>query len=406
MGKWLVYKMEDLIDEISMGPFGSDIKVSCFVDDGIPVLNGSNLSGIRLTEDSFRFVTEEKADALKKANAVRGNVVVTHRGTLGQIAYIPQNSRYPRYVISQSQFRFCCNERVLPEYVVNYFHTRIGQNKILAYASQVGVPAIARATSSFREIEIPVPPIPTQKKIAAVLSALDDKIENNRRICKTLEEMAQAIFKSWFVDFEPWGGVMPEGWRRGKLGDVAECNPFRKLGKGVDAKCVEMSDLTVDGPFPSGWSTRRYNGGMKFRNGDTVIARITPCFENGKVGFVNFLEDDEVAFGSTEYVVISSHGMIPAEWFYCLARDPNFISYAKSRMNGSSGRQRFSASDVAEYEIPIAPDEMYKKVAPLLASVMMKIKNCGFESRALASMRDALLPKLMSGEIDVDKVVV
>ena len=138
MDGWQKFKMDDLIDEISMGPFGSDIKVSCFVEKGIPVLNGSNLFGTRLKEDSFRYVTPEKADSLKKANAYRGDVIVTHRGTLGQIVYIPQNSTQPRYVISQSQFRFRCNDKVIPEYVVNYFHSHEGQNKILANASQVG----------------------------------------------------------------------------------------------------------------------------------------------------------------------------------------------------------------------------------------------------------------------------
>ncbi len=285
-----------------------------------------------------------------------------------------------------------------------YYYFRSGCSNIASIVQHV-VQAGIRA-SDLSDLEVDLPPLPTQKKIAAVLSALDDKIENNRKICANLEAQAQAIFKSWFVDFEPWGGVIPEGWRMGRLGDVAECNPYRKLVKGDVARCVEMADLTVSGPFPTGWSIRRYNGGMKFSNGDTIIARITPCFENGKVAFVNFLEDREVAFGSTEYVIVSPRGMVPAEWFYCLARDPGFITYAKSRMNGSSGRQRFTASDIAEYEIPIAPVGVYEKVAPLFASVMKKIKNCGFESRALSALRDALLPKLMSGEIDVDKVEV
>ena len=94
--KFETYKIADLIDEISMGPFGSNIKVECFVDDGIPVLNGSNLDGVALSENSFRYVTEEKADSLGKANASRGDVVITHRGTLGQISFIPQNSKYSR----------------------------------------------------------------------------------------------------------------------------------------------------------------------------------------------------------------------------------------------------------------------------------------------------------------------
>lgn len=125
--KYKTYKIKDLINEISMGPFGSNIKVECFVDSGIPVLNGSNLTGFALNDNSFRYVTPEKADSLGKANAYRGDIVITHRGTLGQIVFIPENSKYSRYVISQSQFRVKCNEKVLPEYLVYYFHTNAGQ---------------------------------------------------------------------------------------------------------------------------------------------------------------------------------------------------------------------------------------------------------------------------------------
>lgn len=179
-------KIKDLICEISMGPFGSNIKVECFVDDGIPVLNGSNLDGFVLKEDSFRYVTEEKADSLGKANAHRGDVVITHRGTLGQIVFIPDNSKYDRYVISQSQFRVKCNEKILPEYLVYYFHTRIGQFKLLSNASQVGVPALARASTTFQKIEIEVPSIDCQRKIVNFLELIREKIEVNNKVNENL----------------------------------------------------------------------------------------------------------------------------------------------------------------------------------------------------------------------------
>ena len=119
---------EELIEEISMGPFGSNIKKECFTDTGVAVLNGSNLIGYALNEDSFGYITEEKADSLGKANASRGDVIITHRGTLGQAVFIPQNSTRDRYVISQSQFRIRCNEKILPEYMVYYLHTPLGQH--------------------------------------------------------------------------------------------------------------------------------------------------------------------------------------------------------------------------------------------------------------------------------------
>ena len=149
------YPIADLIDEIAMGPFGSNIKVDCFVDKGIPVLNGSNLEGFELSEKSFRYVTEEKADSLKKANAYKGDVVITHRGTLGQIVYIPQTAQRVRYVISQSQFRVKCNKKVLPEYFVYYFHT---------------------------PIEIEIPDLETQRKVVKLIGSLQTRIKTNAEI--------------------------------------------------------------------------------------------------------------------------------------------------------------------------------------------------------------------------------
>lgn len=180
--RYKVYRISDLIDEIAMGPFGSNIKVECFVDKGVPVLNGSNLEGFELSEKSFRCVTKEKADSLKKANAHKGDVIITHRGTLGQIVYIPETAKNDRYVISQSQFRVKCNEKILPEYLVYYFHTPIGQNKLLSNTSQVGVPALARPSSTFQQIEIEVPSIDEQKKIVKILKVLQQQIKNNDAI--------------------------------------------------------------------------------------------------------------------------------------------------------------------------------------------------------------------------------
>lgn len=176
------YLIADLLDEIAMGPFGSNIKVECFVDKGVPVLNGSNLEGFELSEKSFRYVTPEKADSLNKANAHVGDVVITHRGTLGQVVYIPRSAKYDRYVISQSQFRVRCNEKVLPEYLTYYFHTPIGQHKLLSNASQVGVPALARPSSTFQKIEIELPDIDTQRRIVKLINSLQHRIKNNNEI--------------------------------------------------------------------------------------------------------------------------------------------------------------------------------------------------------------------------------
>ena len=184
--KFKHYRIADLLDEISMGPFGSNIKKECFVSSGVPVLNGSNLTDVAMNDDVFRYVTEEKADSLGRANAHRGDVVVTHRGTLGQISFIPDTSLYDRYVISQSQFRFRCNDKVLPEYLTYYFHTRKGQYDLLSNSSQVGVPALARATTTFQQLEVDIPGLDEQRKIIGLLENIRKKTELNKKINENL----------------------------------------------------------------------------------------------------------------------------------------------------------------------------------------------------------------------------
>ena len=418
MAEWKRVKMEELIDEISMGPFGSDIKVSCFVDKGIPVLNGSNLFGTRLKETSYRYVTNDKADSLKKANAARGDIIVTHRGTLGQIVFIPENSKYTRYVISQSQFRFRCNHLAIPEYVVNYFHTHDGQNKILANASQVGVPALARASTSFREIEIPLPPLATQKKIAAVLGAIDDKIEANRKICANLEAQAQALFKSWFVDFEPFGGKMPKDWKEIKLSEIADFyGGYSYKGEELQASNCAMATIKN---FERG-------GGFKLDGFKEIIPspKLKPFHEvdifDVLVAHTDLTQKAEV-IGNAEMLmskagydkIIMSMDLVkvlPKKGVSkfllgALLKNPVFKAHCLRYVNGTTVLH-MSKSALDEYSLWFPDNSIaLNRVSELLESNCKKISAIIDESRALASMRDALLPRLMSGEIDVEKVEV
>ena len=389
------YRIADLIDEIAMGPFGSNIKVSCFVDSGVPVLNGSNLEGFSLSEKTFRYVTREKADSLNKANAHRGDIVITHRGTLGQIVFIPQDSKYDRYVISQSQFRVRCNDKVLPEYLVYYFHTPIGQHKLLSNASQVGVPALARPSSTFQQIEVVLPELSIQKCVVEIISTIQKKIVNNQELNDNLQQQAFSVFDNLIANAENNDYT---------VSDYAFLNPKRTLAKNQVARSIDMSQLSTSGAFPSGWEMKPFNGGMRFTNGDTLLARITPCLENGKTAFIDFLDDGEVAFGSTEYIVLAPKNDTPPEMLYCLARYPAFVDYAVKNMNGSSGRQRVSAETVGQYRLPLFDKHSLVLFKEVVSPMFLKMRYNSLENMRLAELRDALLPKLMSGEIDVSAV--
>lgn len=270
--------------------------------------------------------------------------------------------------------------------------------------------------------------------IAHILGTLDDKIELNRRMSETLEAMARALFKAWFVDFLPvrakmegrWRcgqslpglpahlydlfpdrlveselGEIPEGWRVVELEQVNEINPPRVLRRGQCAPYLDMASMPTRGHVPLRVVERPYTSGTRFTNGDTLLARITPCLENGKTAFVDFLAPNEVGWGSTEFIVLRPKPPLPAEFGYCLARDPGFREFAIQSMTGTSGRQRVQPEALARYLLVVPSDGVAKAFGALVEPWFRKASASERESRTLAALRDALLPKLIRGEIRV-----
>lgn len=176
-------ELASVITDIAAGPFGSNLKVSCFVNEGFPIIDGANLKGIKVTDNITKFVTEEKARSLHRSIASRGDVVVTISGNVGQISYIPNDSQYAEYLVSQRQFRVTFDtEQVYVPYLVYYFHTFEGQHKILAFANQTGVPALAQPLKNFKKISMEIPSLDEQKRIASICEAITGKIETNNKI--------------------------------------------------------------------------------------------------------------------------------------------------------------------------------------------------------------------------------
>ena len=394
MGKEI--ELSTAITDIAAGPFGSNLKVECFVPSGFPIIDGANLKGYKVTDNITKFVTEEKARSLSRSIAHRGDVIVTISGTIGQIAYIPEDSLYDEYLCSQRQFRVSFDSSmVYVPYLVFYFHTFEGQNKILSFANQTGVPALSQPLKNFKKIRLCLPSLQEQRRIASIVETINDKIENNIKINDNLQQQAFSVFDNLIANAENNDYT---------VSDYAFLNPKRTLAKNQVARSIDMSQLSTSGAFPSGWVMKPFNGGMRFTNGDTLLARITPCLENGKTAFIDFLDDGEVAFGSTEYIVLAPKNDTPPEMLYCLARYPAFVDYAVKNMNGSSGRQRVSAETVGQYRLPLFDKHSLVLFKEVVSPMFLKMRYNSLENMRLAELRDALLPKLMSGEIDVSAV--
>ena len=278
-----------------------------------------------------------------------------------------------------------------------YYLSHFPDFKNAAVKSMVGSSGRQRAqVDVLKNLEFYLPGLKEQRKIADTLSALDDKIALNNRINHNLEEQIQERFDSMIISDNGLGYC--------QIADYVDVNPKRSLRKNEPAKCVDMSYLSTTGPFPSGWETKGYNGGMKFFNGDTIMARITPCLENGKVAYVNFLDDGEIAFGSTEFIVLHAKDGVAPVFTYFLARNKDFVDYATKNMNGSSGRQRVSGDTIGKYIIPVIDSDSLNEFSGFATPAMEVIRNNSFESRSLAATRDALLPLLLSGELSISQM--
>lgn len=245
----------------------------------------------------------------------------------------------------------------------------------------------------FEELEFEFPSLLEQRTIAEVLSSLDDKIDLLHRQNKTLESLAETLFRQWFIE------EADDSWESGVITDLVELNPKRILPKGTIAPYLEMSNLSNSLYHPTNWYDRMFNSGTKFINGDTLLARITPCLENGKTGFVDFLAKEQVGWGSTEFIVMRAKEPLHPFFSYILARYDSFRDFAIGCMVGSSGRQRADIDNLATYEMKIPPMRVMSCFNLYIEPSLQKMKLNNKQTRDLILLRDILLPKLISGEI-------
>ena len=254
---------------------------------------------------------------------------------------------------------------------------------------------------------VPFPEV--RNSIVTILSNYDNLIENNRRRIELLEESARQLYKEWFVRFRFPGhehvkiidGV-PEGWERCTASQALYINPKVAVEKGKEILYVPMaslseSQMTVDA---SKFEHRTKHTTVKFMSGDTLFARITPCLENGKTAYVDFLEENQIACGSTEFVVLRGK-KVSNQFAYLLAREENFRGNAIKSMIGSSGRQRVQPSCFDKYVVPVAPPTIQEQFDEVVGLAFEQISVLSKQINQLEKARNLLLPKLMSGEIVV-----
>ena len=415
---WKYVSIEEIAastaNALAMGPFGSNIKSDNFVPTGVPVIRGINLSNGRFHSDGFVFITEEKADELKSANVFPEDIVFTHRGTLGQVGIIPRDSKYPRYVISQSQMKLTCDkEKAVPLYVYYFFHSPQGQNALLSNTSTTGVPAIARPLSSLKQITIPLPSIDEQIAISSFFGAFDDRIELNHAINNILQKICRLIFVHWFIDFEfpdiagkPYkssGGKMidsklgkiPRGWKTGTLYDLCEItmgqsppgDSYNKSGEGIS---FFQGARDFGFRFPS----RRVfcTSPKRFAKQNDVLLSV-----RAPIGTLNI---------ANEYCCIgrglASLRLKNAEnnylYYFLLEQQVEWEKFeAGGTVFGAITRE-----DINEFNIVIPPHEILKKFTEIVQPLDNMIETNANLTIVLSTIRDIHLPKIFSEKLKIN----
>lgn len=382
--------MRELAD-IQTGPFGSQLHKEDYVADGIPIVTVEHLGNKMFSEQNLPRVSNTDKNRLKKYVLKQGDIVFSRVGSVDRCSYVDQ--KHDGWMFSGRCLRVRPTSEIDSEYLYYYFCLEETKQFVRNIAVGATMPSIN--TKLLGEVVVTFPELEQQKRISGILSAIDSKIEVNQKINDNLQQQAFAAFDNLVANAENTDC---------NVSDYAFLNPKRALAKNQMARSIDMSRLSTSRAFPSGWEMKPFAGGMRFTNGDTLLARITPCLENGKTAFIDFLNDGEVAFGSTEYIVLAPKNDTPPEMLYCLARNPAFIDYAVKNMNGSSGRQRVSAETVGQYRLPLFDKHSLSIFREVVSPMFLKMRYNSLENMRLAELRDELLPKLMSGEIGVSNI--
>jgi type I restriction enzyme, S subunit len=417
---WQQKKLEDCMEAI-IDYRGKTPEKTSF---GIPLITAKIVKDGRINNIQEYIAIKDYDSWMRRGLPQPGDIVMTTEAPLGEIAQLDNR----KVALAQRLITLRGNPKILNNnYLKFLMQSYIVQNQLHERAT--GTTVLGIKQSELRKINLVLPPLPEQKAIAHILGTLDDKIELNKQMNETLEAIARAIFKSWFVDFDPVRakmegkqpqgmdaatadlfpdefeesslGLIPKGWRVKALPEFIEINPKRSLAKGKIAPYLDMKNMPTQGHRPDIWIDRIFVSGTKFINGDTLMARITPCLENGKTAFVDFLQNEQVGWGSTEYIIFRPKPPLPLQFASYLASYEEFKTFAIQNMTGSSGRQRTPADCFHQYLMVVPSEEVSLKFGDLVQTLMFKISNNSEQSRTLINIRDTLLPKLMSGEIRV-----
>ena len=406
MEEWKEYKLGD-ISEIQTGPFGSQLHQSDYVEKGTPCIMPTNIgSQLDIKTNGIAHVKDEDVARLHRHCVKVGDIIYSRRGDIEKCAYINQHEE--GWLCGTGCLRIRVNaEKATPHFVAYQLATKTCKRWVVNNAVGTTMPNLN--TGILKELPLLLPPMDVQMQSVSVLSALDDKIAVNRRICENLEAQAQALFKHWFIDFAPFKngkfveselGMIPEGWRVGSFSEIFD------LGPGGTPKTSEKA-FWEDGTIPF-FSPKDVNGVYCFETEKHITEKgLNSCSSRlyekntvfitcrGTVGKIA-MAAIPMAMNQSNYAILSNKGY---SQYFAYLMTTSIVKRLKFKANGAVF-DAITSKDFKE-QIIIPQLNIVNRFNPIIQSIFDSILNLGFENLRLSTLRDALLPKLMSGQIKV-----
>lgn len=420
---------------IAIGPFGSSMKADVYTETGIPVVRGNNLTGRPGFFGDPVFVSREVANRFARCLVRPGDLVFPHRGAIGEVGLVTAQG-YDEWMLSTSMMKLRTHPAKLdPHFAFYYFRSPIGRHQLLRNASQVGTPGISQPLTSLRACEIKLPPLREQRKIVEVLQALDDKIEQNRRTIRALEELARMTFKAWFVDFEPVkakaaGGTsfpgmshaafaaLPERMTESRVGPVPQGWEIQPIGDLVSVKGGGTPSTKVAEYWDGGmhfWATPKDLSGLQapvlLRTERRITDAGAQCISSGVMPENTVLLSSRAPVGYTAlakvpvavnqgFIAMLCNGPLPPH--YVLHWTRSALEEIKSRASGTTFPE-ISKSAFRPIPVVVPTPLIVEEFERTAQGLFDLIQASGQQSHQLGELRDYLLPKLLNGKVRVDK---
>ena len=411
MEEWKEYKLGE-IAQIQTGPFGSQLHQSDYVDNGVPCIMPTNIGkNLDIISDGIVHISENDAQRLSRHLVTVGDIIYARRGDIEKCAYIQELQN--GWFCGTGCLRIRINKDVDSHFIAYQLSTSEAKSWIVGNA--VGTTMLNLNSSILNDLPILLPSISTQRHITAILKSLDDKIEVNRRINDNLEQQAQALFKSWFVDFEPFRnqpftetelGMIPEGWRVGTLNDFGEIVGGSTPSK---AKPEYYTDNGIAWLTPKDLSvskckfTSRGEIDITQEGYDSCSTKLMPkgtvlFSSRAPIGYITIAKNDICTNQGFKSVIPKLAG---TAFIYCFLKEST--QEIENKATGSTFKE---ASGSLMKSLPaIVPEKVIlDDFEDLMKPIYKQQEVLEDENSRLSSLRDTLLPRLMSGEIKVEDV--